>query len=135
MSCDIDSIIVIVITRSVTRQTIKAKINDKVCLCFHTDATETVVHFSVSTRLDYCNSIFFGLSEKQIKGLQDIQIPAACLVTDTGKYEHITPILDSLRWLPVGPVYIVSKLLITYKCLYGLTPVYNKDLLTQHLFV
>ncbi len=97
----------------------------KVCLCLPLDATETLVHSFVSTRLDYCNSLYFGLA----KTLQFIQNTGACLVTNTGKYEHPPPILESLHWLPVGQCIISKFILITYKCLHGFAPAYFKDLL------
>ncbi len=53
--------------------------------------TETTVHSFVSSRLDYCNSLYFGLPKKQIKRLQGMNDTAVCLVIVTGKYEHILP--------------------------------------------
>ncbi len=94
------------------------------------DATESIVHSFVTTRLDYCNSLYYGLPKKQIKRLQGIQNTAARLVTDTRKYEHITPILRELHWLKVDSRIVFKYLLITYKCLHGLAPKYLSDLLT-----
>ena len=59
---------------------------DKVCLCLPINATQTMV----SSRLDYYNSLLFGLPKKQINKLQGIQNITARLVTDTSKYEDNT---------------------------------------------
>jgi len=48
----------------------------------------------------------------------------ARVTTETRKFDHITPILRELHWLPVRK-RIVYKLAVTvYKCLHGLAPPY-----------
>jgi len=52
-------------------------------------------------------------------------------VTGTRKFDHITPVLRQLRWLPVRQ-RITSKLaMITFKCLHGLAPSYLADVCTM----
>ena len=55
----------------------------------------------VSSRLDYCNSLFRGLSGFNQYKLQSIQNTLARIVTNHGKYAYVTPILQKLHWLPV----------------------------------
>ena len=55
----------------------------------------------VSSRLDYCNSLFGGLSCFNQHKLQSIQDTLARIVTNHRKYAHVTPILKQLHWLPV----------------------------------
>ena len=57
------------------------------------DARKTLVNAFVMSRLDYCNSLCHGINEGLLNKLQHIQNAAARLVTDTRKYDHITPIL------------------------------------------
>jgi len=47
------------------------------------DASKTLVQAFVAYRLDYCNSLFFGISEGPINRLQSVQNAAARLVTGT----------------------------------------------------
>ncbi|KAF7662572.1 hypothetical protein LDENG_00232880, partial [Lucifuga dentata] len=42
-----------------------------------------------------------GLPNYAIRSLQLVQNAAARLLTKTRKYDHITPVLASLHWLPV----------------------------------
>ena len=49
------------------------------------------------------------------------------LLTRTKRSEHITPILRSLHWLPVRPIYR-----IVFKALNGIGPYYIHDMFTQH---
>ena len=57
--------------------------------------TETSVHAYVSSKLDYCNPLLYGLLKCLINRLQLILVhnTAAHLVTSTRKYDHITPVL------------------------------------------
>ena len=54
---------------------------------------KTVVHALVMPRLDYCNSVRYGLSSYQIARLQHVQNAVARLISKTQKFDHITPIL------------------------------------------
>ena len=55
----------------------------------------------IYSRIDYCNSLFYGLPKYSINRLQKIQNPAARIITRTSRSSHITPVLKSLHWLPI----------------------------------
>ena len=61
----------------------------------------SVANAFVSSRLDYCNSLFRSLSKVNLHRLQSIQNSAARIVTNSCKYTPITPVLRKLHWLPV----------------------------------
>ena len=65
------------------------------------EVTKRLVIAFVISRIDYCNSLFKGVSHEKIKRLQGIQNQAAELVKLTHKSDHVTPILKDLHWLPV----------------------------------
>ena len=58
----------------------------------------------VSSRLDYCNSLFRGLSGFNQYKLQSIQNTLARIVTNHGKYAHVTPILRNSTGCLLGTV-------------------------------
>ncbi len=93
---------------------------------------EKVIHAFVSTRLDYCNSIYMGINQSSLARLQMVQNAAARLLTGVRKREHITPVLISLHWLPVHFRIDFKVLLLVFKCLNGLAPEYLSDLLSIH---
>ena len=66
-----------------------------------------------------------------IKQLQRVQNVAACVVTLSPKFCHITPVLGNLHWLPIDLWNgIEFKILtVTYKTLHGLARTYIKDFL------
>ena len=84
--------------------------------------TEKLVHAFITARLDYCNSILYGLPKRLI---QLIQNTAARLVTRTNRYDHITPVL---HWLPVQERIMFKILLFTYKTIHGSAPSYLSEL-------
>ena len=55
----------------------------------------------VSSKLDYCNSLYSGISQTNLNKLQRIQNSLARVITNTSKYQHITPTLKKLYWLPI----------------------------------
>ena len=90
---------------------------------------ETVIHAFITSRLDYCNALYFGVSHSSLARLQLVQNAAARLLTGVRKREHITPILASLHWLPVHFRVHFKILLFVFKSLNGLAPSYLSELL------
>jgi len=97
------------------------------------DAAATLIHSFVTSKLDNLNSLLFGLPENMIKKLQYIQNHAAKVVTRKKKYDHVTPILQSLHWLPVFFRIQYKVLLITHKCLHGKAPIYLASILHRYV--
>jgi len=66
------------------------------------DAVKTLVRAFISCRLDYCNSMFYGITDGLMSRLQYVENAAARLVSGGSTlYDHITPVLQELHWLPV----------------------------------
>ena len=52
------------------------------------ESTEAIIHAFVTTNLDYCNAILYGLPKVLLNRLQLVQNRAARIVTFTKKYEQ-----------------------------------------------
>uniref|UniRef100_A0A8C6NV41 Reverse transcriptase domain-containing protein n=1 Tax=Nothobranchius furzeri TaxID=105023 RepID=A0A8C6NV41_NOTFU len=93
---------------------------------------ETVIHTFISSRLDYCNSLFTCLSRTSLSRLQVVQNACARLLIKSSKHTHITPLLLQLHWLPVNFRVHFKILVLVYKALRGQAPSYIGDLLSPY---
>ena len=94
------------------------------------EATCTIIHAFITSRIDYCDSLMNGLPENLIKKLQRVQKTAARLVFNLRKYDRITPALVTLHWLPVKYRIEFKTLLIVFKRLQGKAPTYIQEMIT-----
>ena len=65
------------------------------------EAAKTLVQAFISCRLDYCNSLLYGVTDNVMRRVQSLQNAAARLITGARRRDHITPVLCQLHWLPV----------------------------------
>ena len=94
------------------------------------ESTEKLVHEFISSRLDYCTSLLYGIPDYQISTLQRVMNASARLIYRAYKFCHITPLLAELHWLPVRSRIHYKILLITFKVLHDLSPKYISDLIS-----
>ena len=92
-------------------------------------STKTLIHAFVSSHLDYCNAVLFGLPKYELDRLQKVQKAAARVTFQIAKFDHITPALIDVHWLPVMFRVQFKLLLFVYKSLHNQSPSYIKDLL------
>ena len=91
-------------------------------------------NYLVSSKLDYCNSLYFGLPSSSLSCLQSVQNSLARVVFPSVKRtDHITPSLKKLHWLPIRLRITFKMGVFTFKtlthkeptCLYQLLLPYN----------
>lgn len=84
--------------------------------------TESLMHAIVSSRIDYCNSLLYGVKKSTIFKLQKVQNAAARLISKRKKRESVRDVLNELHWLPVEKRIVFKLLVITYKIINGMAP-------------
>jgi len=57
------------------------------------EAARTRIQAFISSHLDYCNSLLYGVSDNLIRRVQSVQNAAARLLTEAGRRDHISPVL------------------------------------------
>ncbi|XP_067329759.1 discoidin, CUB and LCCL domain-containing protein 1-like isoform X1 [Anolis sagrei] len=96
------------------------------------DDLATVIQATVISRLDYCNALYIGLPLSVIRKLKLVQNAAARLPVGIPMRCHITPILLQLHWLPIEHRITFKVMVLTFKALHGLGPMYLRDRLTPY---
>ena len=92
-------------------------------------ACKLLVYNLVITPLDYCNPLYYGLPNCDIKRLQKVQNAAAKLILGLRKYDSATGALQQLHWVPIR-FRIRSKIAqLVFKCLHGLAPTYLSEMI------
>ena len=94
------------------------------------ESSEIAMHAFITSKLDYCNSLLCGCRKMQLKKLQYVQNTAAGIITRTRKFDHITPVLSDLHWLPVSYRFVFKILSLVFKSLNYLWPSYLADRLS-----
>ena len=74
-----------------------------------------------------CSTVWFLTSTQNINKLQSIQNLASKVVTNSREFDHVTPLLGKLNWLPVKQLLYYRDSVLTCKCLNGLAPKYLVD--------
>ena len=90
------------------------------------------VHSPISSCLNYCNYPLIRLPHAQINKLQHVMNCAARLILGDGKFDHITPVLKSLHWLPVELRIKFKVTCLAWKVLHGLASSYLSNTLARY---
>jgi hypothetical protein len=80
----------------------------------------------VSSRLDYCNSLFQALTQQQCHRLQSIQNILCRIVARLPRRAHVSTAMKGLHWLPVRQRILFKINCLTYKALNTGLPSYLK---------
>ena len=95
-----------------------------------TDNLRCLVQCKLVSKIDNCNSLFYGISEYELNRLQKLQNAFARLIFKKKKSDHVTDLLKTLHWLPVRQRIVYKNLLIIFKIFTNSCPIYMKDILT-----
>ena len=95
--------------------------------------TAVIILFNlfIHSRRDYCNSLCCGLLNYSIHRLQKVQNTGARIVTGNVRSSHITPVLESLHWLPVNYRLNLKICFITHRALSLDEPHYLSSLFSR----
>ena len=70
-------------------------------------------------------------SKLNVDKLQSVQNFACRIVSGIRKYDHVTPELQRLRWLPVSSQLYYRNAILAFKCMYGRAPEYLSTFFTK----
>lgn len=92
------------------------------------EACHHAIRSLVLSRLDNANSLLININVTDINRLQRIQNRAARIVSNASKYDHVSPLLLQLHWLPVSKRIMYKVALFVYQSLHNLAPHYISSL-------
>jgi hypothetical protein len=93
------------------------------------EACHHAVRGLVLSRLDYANSLMFGLRQVDLNRLQRLQNKAARLVFACGRDRSSAVLLDMLHWLPVKERILYKMSVLIFKCIHNTAPPYLQNLI------
>ena len=89
---------------------------------FDTTTLTIMTNALVFSKLYYCCNVWSNTSEHNLNRIQGVQNFAARNVSGSKKYDHISPILKDLRWLPVRQQLYFRHAIMAFKCMTGCAP-------------
>ena len=87
---------------------------------FDKDTLTLIISALVISKLVYCSTVWSNTSSTNLKKLQAVQNFACRIITNTKKFDRITPALRQLNWLPVKQQLFYREAVMTYKCINNL---------------
>ena len=82
----------------------------------------TILNCLVFSKLFYCSTVWSGTFKQNIHKLQLVQNFAARVLTNTRKFDHISPVLRELGWSSIKHLLLVRDVTQLYKIVNGLAP-------------
>ena len=84
----------------------------------------TVVCACILSKIDYCNAVYYGITQDLLKKLQSVQNSAMHLIRKRTNQQDIptSELFRKYHWLPVKKRIVYKMMLIVHKCLLGKAP-------------
>ena len=108
------------ISKIVSSCNLKLKQISRVKYLFDEKTLIFIIQSLVFSSLFYCSTLWSNTSNKNIAKLQLVQNFAARIVTKSRKFDHITPILKQLKWIPVKDTLYLREAVMTFKSIKNL---------------
>ena len=96
------------------------------------DSAVILANALVHSKLDFCNSLLYGLPEISVIPLQRIQNSLARVVCKSPFRSPTSPLLKKLHWLPVSQRIKFKIATLTFKALHFGKPSYLSDLISPY---
>ena len=91
---------------------------------FNRSTLITIINTLVFSKLFYCSSVWSNAANTNLLKLQAVQNFTARIICGTRKFDHVTPLLKELRWLPVKSQLYLRDAVLAFKCMTGSAPTY-----------
>ena len=89
---------------------------------------KSIVMAIVMSRIDYSNSLLYGVAATNLSKLQRVQNAAVRLVCSLPRHEHVTSSFIRLHWLPIKFRINFKIAILCFKCIHGHARNYLKSM-------
>ena len=91
----------------------------------------TILNSLIFSKLFYCSTVWAGTAKQNLQKLQLVQNFAARVLTDTEKFDHISPVLRELGWPSIKDQLLVRDTTQVYKIVSSVAPLYLSSKLSK----
>ena len=83
------------------------------------DTLTIVVNFLVFSKLFYCSSVWSNTTESNLDKVQKVQNFTCRIISVLKKFDHITPVLRVMQWLPIRQQLYYRSAVMAFDCVTG----------------
>ena len=91
----------------------------------------TILNSLIFSKRFYCSTVWAGTAKQNLQKLQLVQNFAARVLTDTEKFDHISPVLRELGWPSIKDQLLVRDTTQVYKIVSSVAPFYLSSKLSK----
>ena len=96
------------------------------------DTLTIVVNCLVFSKLFYCSNVWSNTTESNLDKVQKVQNFACRIVSGVKKFDHITPVLRAMQWLPIRQQLYYTNAVMAFNCVTGCAPDSLTDQFIKH---
>ena len=96
---------------------------------FSVETSALLANSMISSRIDYCNSLLYGVNKYNMAKLKKVQNALCRIVFSLDKRSHVTSYLQKLHCLPISYRILFKYNLITFKAIKFSQPTYLSSLI------
>ena len=89
---------------------------------FDRSTLSIIINALVFSKLFYCCNVWSNTTEYNLNRIQAVQNFVARIISNTRKYDHISPILKEFKWLPVRQHLYYRHAIMAFKYMTGCAP-------------
>ena len=113
----------------VCRASYHLKVFRRICKFLSVETAAMLANSMISSQIDYCNSLLYGVNKYNMAKFQKIQNALCRIVFRVEKTSHVTSYLQKLHWLPISYRILFKYNLITFKVIRFSQPTYLSSLI------
>jgi len=88
------------------------------------ESAKSIATAIIGSRIDYCNSLLYGTTKRNLNHLQKVQNATARIVHQASFQTSATALRQQLHWLPIRQRITYKLETLTFKAKYCRTPLY-----------